>query len=238
MSAMGTGTEFVEAEIKRLYPNLPTFRIDRESTPTRKEAQKVIEQYKTAEAAVLIGTEMAMYYLEEADHSIIVAFDTLFNIPSYKSGERILNFYITIRERTKGKILIQTKNADDPILDVIRFGNYASWYKNELSEREEYGYPPYNTIMKISWYGKDEEREAAKAYIGEILENFNPDIFDSTVIRKGKREACTNAIIRPKREDWSLSVLLEGKNFSEVLREKLAKLPEDVIIAINPENLL
>jgi primosomal protein N' len=239
LSALGTGTAFVEEEIRRLYPDVPVFRIDRESTKSRAEALKVAAEFAASPAGVLVGTEMALFYLsEDITHSVIVSFDTLFNIPSYRTNERIISLFLAIAERTRGKLFVQTKHADEPIIELIKSNNYSSWYRGELYERMEFGYPPFATILKIVWRGKESEKDAARDYLAELLAPFSPDIFESVAITKGKREVAVNAVLRPKREEWSLSALLDGKGLSEVLREKLSKLPDGTILVVNPDNLL
>ena len=239
LSATGLGTAFVADEIKRLYPDTPIFRIDREATPTRAEARKVATQFAAAPAGILVGTEMALFYLTEpVTTSVIVSFDTLFNIPSYRTNERIIELFLAIAERTKGKLYVQTKKPDEPIIELIQSNNYSSWYRNELAERIEYNYPPASTILKITWRGKIAEKDAAKDYMQELLAPYTPDIFESVIISKGKREIVVNAVIRPKNEDWSLYALLQGKGLSENLREILAQLPEGAMLSVNPDNLL
>lgn len=239
LGAIGTGTAFVEEEIRKLFPGLPVFRIDRESTPTRTEARKVATAFATATSGVLIGTEMALFYLTDTvTDSIIVSFDTLFNIPSYRTNERIIELFLAIAERTKNKLYVQTKNPHEPIIELIQSNNYSTWYRQELAERIEYNYPPSSTILKITWRGKASEKEAVKDYLQEILASFSIDIFESSIVIKGKREIVVNALIRPRRDEWSLHALLEGKGLSEILREALAKLPEGCTLSINPDNLL
>jgi primosomal protein N' (replication factor Y) len=239
LSPLGTGTAFVEEEIKRLFPEIPVFRIDRESAPTKAEARKIASQFKSASSGVLVGTEMALFYVsEDITDSVIVSFDTLFNIPSYRTNERIVELFLSIAERTRGRLFVQTKNPDEPILDLVKSNNYSSWYRNELDEREEYHFPPYSTIIKIMWHGKESEKDAARDYLTETLSIFNPDIFEGTFVSKGKKEYAVNAVIRPNRDEWSLYALLEGKGLSEAIRETLAKLPESTIVSINPDNLL
>ncbi len=192
-----------------------------------------------ATGGVLVGTEMALFYLTETvTDSIIVSFDTLFNIPSYRTNERIIELFLAIAERTKNKLYVQTKNPHEPIIELIQSNNYSAWYRQELAERIEYNYPPSSTIIKITWRGKTSEKEAVKDYLQEILGSFSIDIFESSIVIKGKREIVVNALIRPRRDEWSLYALLEGKGLSETLRETLAKLPEGCTLSINPDNLL
>ena len=239
LSAHGLGTAFVEEEMKRLYPDVPVFRIDREVTPTRALARKVASQFSGSETGILVGTEMALFYLNESvSDSIVVSFDTLFNIPSYRTNERIVGLLLTIAERTRGKLYVQTKNPNDPIIELLQSNNYSSWYRTELAERLEYNYPPASTILKITWTGKDSEKEAVQDYIKELLAPYAPDIFDSEIIKNGKKFPAVNAIIRPKKDEWSVYALLDGKGLSENLREVLSKLPEGTILTVNPDNLL
>lgn len=239
LSATGLGTAFVEEEIKRLYPETPVFRIDREATPTRTEARKVAAQFAAATGGVLVGTEMALFYLSDAvTDSCVVSFDTLFNIPSYRTNERIIELFLAIAERTKNKLYVQTKNPEEPIIELIQSNNYSSWYRNELAERMDYNYPPASTILKITWRGKVTEKDAARDYMQEVLAPYAPDLFESIVVYKGKKEIAVNAVIRPKRDEWSLYALLQGKGLSENLRELLAKLPNECVLSVNPDNLL
>ncbi|MBP6884824.1 MAG: hypothetical protein KBC17_03300, partial [Candidatus Pacebacteria bacterium] len=239
LTPLGTGTEHVENEIRRLYPDIPTFRIDREATPSKSEARKVAAQFRSATSGILVGTEMALFYVsEDITDSIIVSFDTLFNIPSYRTNERIIELFLSIAERTRGKLYVQTKNPDEPILELVKSNNYSTWYRNELRDREEYHYPPFASIVKISWRGKESEKNAARDYLNEILSPFSPDIFESLVVTKGKRETAVHAVIRPNSNEWSIHSLLDGKGLSETIREALAKLPDDTVVSINPDNLL
>ena len=239
LSAHGLGTEFVEQEVKRLFPDLPVFRIDRETTPTRAIARKIASQFSASESGILIGTEMALFYLgNSVTDSIIVSFDTLFNIPSYRTNERIVSLMLTIAERTRGRLYIQTKNPHEQIIELMQSNNYASWYRAELAERLEYNYPPATTILKITWMGKDSDRDAAREYLKELFLAYTPDMFDSDIIKNGKKITIINLIIRPKKDEWSLHALLDGKGLSENLREILSKLPEGSILNVNPDNLL
>jgi len=239
LSAHGLGTEYVEEEVKHLFPELPVFRIDRESTPSRTEAREIAAQFSASPAGVLVGTEMALYYLSSlVTDSVIVSFDTLFNIPSYRTNERIVQLLLSIAERTKGRLLVQTKNPTEPILELVAHNNYASWYRNEVRERAEYNYPPFSTMIKCTWIGKESDKDTVRDHMKEILAPYAPDIFDGAVMRKGKKEVTINALIRPKHTEWSLSALFDPKGLSETLRQALAKLPEGTVVSINPDNLL
>ena len=72
----------------------------------------------------------------------------------------------------------------------------------------------------------------------ELLAPFAPDIFESVISVKGKREQVVNAVIRPKSEDWSVKTLFESKGLSETLRETLSRLPDGAMLSVNPDNLL
>lgn len=239
LSAFGIGTEYVENEIRRIFPEMPVFRIDRETTSTRAKAYKVAEQFLESEKGILVGTEMALYYLsKKVDDSIIVSFDTLFNIPSYKTDERIVNLILSITEKTKNNLYIQTKKPNEPIIEMMQKNNYANWYRNELAERIEYNYPPATTIIKLTWYGKNATQKEIIDKFNDIFSKYSPDIFTSEIIQKSKKYEAVNVIIRPKRSEYSHFGLLDSKNLSENILEAFSKMPEGTIININPENLL
>ena len=235
---LGIGTDTVFQDAKKIVPNTKIFKLDKESAKTKNEALKIIKEYYDSPGSILIGTEMALLYLnEKLPLTIVASFDSLFSIPNYKINEKVVQLLTSIISKTKDKIIIQTKNPNDPAILAIKTENLLSFIREELKDRENIGYPPYKTFIKITYLGDKEETIKTKHAIAEVFKDYNPVIFSGFVAKlKGKYR--TNTLIKIDRNNWSIKELSSNSTINQDLFEKLSSLPPTFTISINPEDLL
>ncbi|MEI8270401.1 MAG: hypothetical protein WCG45_03445, partial [bacterium] len=235
---LGIGTDTVFLDVNKKFPNVKIFKLDKESAKTAKEALKIIKDFSDTHGSILIGTEMALFYLKEKlPLTVIASFDSLFSIPNYKINERVIQLLTSIISKTKNKIIIQTKNERDPAILAIKTENLLSFIREELKDRENIGYPPYKTFIKITYLGDKEETTKTRHAVAEVFKEYNPVIFSGFVAKlKGKYR--TNALIKVNRNDWSIPELSNNSNIDQNLFEKLSSLPQTFTVNINPEDLL
>ena len=60
IGGFGAGTEKVEAEINRLFPEAKTLRMDKDTTGRKGAHAAILNKFKQHKADVLIGTQMVM----------------------------------------------------------------------------------------------------------------------------------------------------------------------------------
>src|SRR3989344_2444492 len=114
---LGIGTDTVLAEIKNKFPKIKIFKLNRESVKTDKEAEKITKEFEKNSGSILVGTEMPFFYLKaKVDLSIVASFDSLWSIPNFKMSEKIIQLLLSILSKTEKKLIIQTKNKNDPAL--------------------------------------------------------------------------------------------------------------------------
>src|SRR3989344_4430422 len=114
---LGIGTDTVLAEKKKKFPKIKIFKLDRESVKTDKEAEKITKEFEKNSGSILVGTEMPFFYLKaKVDLSIVASFDSLWSIPNFKMSEKIIQLLLSILSKTEKKLIIQTKNKNDPAL--------------------------------------------------------------------------------------------------------------------------
>ena len=235
---LGIGTDTVFLDAKKKFPDTKIFKLDKESAKTKKEAEKIIKEFNENPGSILIGTEMALFYLKEKlPLTIVASFDSLYSIPNYKINEKIIQLLISIISKTKNKIIIQTKNPNDPAILALKTENLLSYIREELKDRKNIGYTPYKTFIKITYLGDKEETIKTKNAIALVFKDYNPVIFSGFVAKlKGKYR--TNTLIKIKRNNWSIHELLNNSNINHDLFEKLSSLPPTFTVSINPEDLL
>jgi primosomal protein N' (replication factor Y) len=239
---LGIGTDTAEEAIressKKHFPKVNIFKIDKESAKTEKGAEKIIKEFEESNGAILIGTEMTFFYLKDkVPLSIIASFDSLWSIPNFKMSEKMLHIIFSMITLTEKKLIIQTKNTDDPALKAIVNENLLGFVREELKDRKDLGYPPFERFIKISHLGNSEETTKAKKGLAEVFKEYRPEIF-SGFVAKLKGKYATNALIKLPPLKWSLPELHKEGSIDQVLLQKLLSLPPIFSINVDPEDLL
>jgi primosomal protein N' (replication factor Y) len=235
---LGIGIDTVYEELKKSFPNNNIIQIDKENVRNSKEAEKLLRNFYKDENSILLGTEMALNYIEnKISLSVIASFDSLWSIPSFKVGEKIIQLLFNILNKTENKLIIQTKNKDDEAINAILRENLAFFVREEIKDRKNFNYPPFKRFIKITYSGNKEETLKAKEIINHFLAEYEPLIF-SGFIAKQKDKYITHALIKRPINKWSLPELSSNSSIEEDLLNKLKNLPEDFSILIDPEDLL
>ena len=228
--SLGVGTDTVFEEIKKIFKKTKIFKLDKEIAKNTSGAEKIINEFEKEKGAILIGTEMALYYIKDKiPLSIVASFDSLWSIPNFKMSEKIVKLLTSIISKTKNKLIIQTKNAEDSAILAVKNENLSSFIKEELEDRKNLNYPPFNRFIKISHLGNKDEIENTKKYLEEIFSGF---------IAKIKDKYVTNMLIKLNYEKWSLPELSNNASVDENLLNKLLSLPKDFLVKIDPEDII
>jgi len=237
LTPLGIGTDRVYAEVKELFKNANIIQIDKEATPTDKEAKLAINTFYKKEGSILIGTEMAFSYMHTTvTHSAIISLDGLLSIPSFNITQKILHIIEKLHSITTRNLVIQTRLPDNQILEYILSGNVLPLYREDLRERKAFGYPPFKRLIKITFTGTASETEKARNYLDHILSAYEPQVF-SAFIGKVKGQYITNTIIKIDPKEWRLPTSERIPSPSH-LAEILFTLPQAFSINVDPEDLL
>ncbi|MBI3305612.1 hypothetical protein HYZ82_00555 [Candidatus Nomurabacteria bacterium] len=235
---LGIGTDTVYEEVKKVFGKEKIFQLDKETARNKKGAEEIIKGFENNEGAILIGTEMAFSYLKnKVPLSIIASFDSLWSIPNFAMGEKIIHILLSVLEKTATKLLIQTKNPNDSAILAVKNSNILSFVREELEERKKFSYPPYKRFIKVTHLGNKEEMQNARKILKEILKEYSPEIF-SGFVAKLKSKYATNALIKVNPKSWSLPFLTPNYSIDQSLFGKLSSLPSSFEVTVDPEDLL
>lgn len=248
LTPLGIGTDTVYEEIKKIFPKIKIFKLDKESAKNSSGAKKIIKEFSTqgaapkdgqgSEGAILIGTEMALFYLKEKIAlSVIASFDSLWNIPNFKMSEKIIQIVLSIINNTQEMLIIQTKNENDPAILAIKTENLLPFAREELKDRRKLSYPPYKRFIKITYLGNKEETLKTRKILGEIFKEYSPIIFSGFVTQL-KEKYVTNALIKIDTQKWSLPELSIGSSIDQNFFNLLSSLPLTYEVLVDPEDLL
>ena len=160
----GFGTERIEEEVHKLFPNARTLRLDSDSAKIRTKIPKIIEAFRNKEADVLVGTQMIAKGHDFPDVTLvgIVLADIGLSMPSYRSSERAFQLITQAvgrsgRSDKKGEAIIQTYMPEHYAITMAARQDYEVFYRKEMTMRKLQGYPPYTYLASVSISSKNEE---------------------------------------------------------------------------------
>ncbi|KHD38015.1 primosome assembly protein PriA [Clostridium acetobutylicum] len=175
----GAGTERIEREIKRLFPNARTVRMDRDTTVKKDSYERIYNGFKNKEYDILIGTQMIAKGLDFKDVTLVgvVAADLTLNLPDYRAGERTFQLLCQVSGRAgrgskKGKVVIQTYSPESYAIRFSSTNDYRSFFKEEIKLRHDMDYPPFNKLLLLNFSSKNEQLLIKNIQIvGDFLKN-------------------------------------------------------------------
>lgn len=224
---LGAGAEKIEEEIKEAIPGAKVFRMDREIVKTRKTALRIMEEFNKTPGGILVGTELAIPYLDNIGLGAIASFDSLFCLPEYKINEKIMGILTRVRSLSTKKFIVQTRHADSNLINYGIKGNMASFYEEETSLRKKYEYPPFSIFTKISLKGDKNKIVKEMRALQTALSPEKISVFPAlTALRAGRFGL--HGLIKLKRADWP------DKRVVGVLKN----LPPYFLVNVEPESLL
>jgi len=238
LKALGVGADLVYEEVKKEFTNTAIFRIDKENSKTAKISKKTMEEFYKTPGAILIGTEMALYYLKDKIENIaVVSLDSLFAIPDFRMNEKIMHLLVELERFSEKSLIVQTRNPEEQVLQQYFLGNMSQFVRSELKAREELSYPPFSTLIKIIYRGSKNNIEKATTYLENLLEGYNPTVFRS-FIPKIKNLYALNVVLKIKRNDWALPEIVPNGKLNQNLLSRLMSLPPALAIEVDPDSLL
>ena len=173
IETFGYGTERIEEEIGSHFTDGKVARMDLDTTRNKDSYQELISDFSRHNTDILVGTQMVTKGLDFGKVLTVGVLnaDTLLNFPDFRSNERAFNMLEQVagragRRQEKGKVIIQTTDADNPVLQFVVNHDYKGFYEAEIEERQRMSYPPYSKIIMIYLKNKDAKTvdEAAVLY--------------------------------------------------------------------------
>lgn len=162
ISSYELGTEKLEEEVRQTFPTAKILRMDADTTVARNSQQKILDEFKNGDADILIGTQMISKGHDMPNVTLvgIVGADALLAMNDFSSSERAFSNIYQVsgragRSKKEGKVLIQTSDTSNYILQAVKNNNYKEFFDREIEYRKTFGYPPFIDILLFELSGKD-----------------------------------------------------------------------------------
>ncbi|HPY79571.1 MAG TPA: primosomal protein N' [Bacilli bacterium] len=219
----GFGTERIEEEVHRLFPEARTLRLDSDSAKVRTKIPSIIESFRKKEADILIGTQMIAKGHDFPDVTLvgIVLADIGLSMPSFRSSERVFQLITQAvgrsgRSDKVGKAIIQTYNPSHYAITYGARQDYEGFFLKEMGMRKLQNYPPYYFLASITVSGKKEETVITQTY--NAVDYLNGELGEKANIL-----GPTTPYIAKERQLFLRTILVKYRDYITV-QETLLKL--------------
>lgn len=151
---LGLGTELLESDLRKLFPEARIARADRDEIQSREELEDLIRRMENREIDILVGTQMIAKGLDFPGLTLVgvVMADVGFSMPDFRASERSFQLMTQVAGRAgrhsaePGRVVIQTYNPDHPAIQFTTNHDFEGFAQYELQERQDLHYSPFSRL--------------------------------------------------------------------------------------------
>jgi primosomal protein N' (replication factor Y) len=243
----GLGTQRVEQELGTYFPDAKVLRLDSDTATKKGAHETILGSFAEGKADILIGTQMVAKGLDIERVTLVgvLAADASFNMPDYRSLERGFQLLTQVAGRAgrgqhAGEVILQTYNAEMPVLAWARAHDYQDFYEAEIEARQSFEYPPFSQLLRVVVAAEDATQATRECeLIAEQLGGFLADLLPISEIEILGPAPCLLERLRNKFREHLLIKNKAGEKgqalISQFFRQR--KQPEGVVVAIDVDAL-
>lgn len=187
---VGYGSQQAHSFLNSVFPDARIQRVDSDSMQNREELYRILSDFRNQKIDILVGTQMLAkgHDFPKVTLTVILEADEILNLPDFRAGERTFQLIVQAAGRSgraelEGKVMIQTKRPDHPIVMAGTQQNFLTFAQNELAFRKNMEYPPFSKCVAFELMTKKPEllgpvcRELEKFLVQLKIDH--PDAFAS-----------------------------------------------------------
>lgn len=152
----GLGTQRVESELARLFPQASIARMDTDSTKSRGSHAKILKEFSDHRIDLLVGTQMVAKGLDFPQVTLVgvISADTALHLPDFRAAERTFNLLTQVAGRAgrgslPGRVIVQTYTPHHYAIQAASRHDYEGFYRKEIAIRKELQLPPFTRLVQL-----------------------------------------------------------------------------------------
>jgi primosomal protein N' (replication factor Y) len=165
LSLFGLGTQRVEEELARKFPELKFARVDSDSMHGSKDYEALLGRFAQREIQVMLGTQMIAKGLDYPNVTLVgvISGDTALALPDFRAAERTFQLITQVAGRAgrgdaAGRVVLQTFLPDDPTIQAAIRQDFVGFARGELVSRKQVGLPPFARMVRIVLRDEDSDK--------------------------------------------------------------------------------
>ena len=248
----GVGTQRVEEEVRKFFPDVPVLRMDNDTTRTKDAHAQLLARFRSGEARVLVGTQMIAKGLDFPEVTMvgIIAADAMLKLPDYRSAERTFQLLTQVAGRAgraehPGEVFLQTYDPENYAIEAASRQDYRAFYEEEMMRRRRALYPPYTLLARLLYEADraEDAQAAAEAAMRQMEAFFERRTYLKKYVISLRVMACPVKMIRGKSR-WQVTLKIVDQpicqeavgKMSEIARTPLERCA--CICQVNPSSMM
>ena len=245
----GTGTQKLEAQIQKMFPEATTIRMDVDTVSKKNSHEEILNRFKQENVDILIGTQMVVkgHHFPNVTLVGVIAADGSLNIDDYRASERTFQILTQVsgragRENLEGNVVIQTYNPDHFSIECAKKQDYDEFYQIEQNLRKQLKYPPFCDIIVVGISGENQKE------VEQISQNLYTKLdekmkkLETDLVLYSPRPAPIDKI----KNKYRFRLIIKG-TFNDVANNMIQEVLEDVyktgnkiriVVDVNPSSMM
>ena len=210
MALVGTGTQRAEEALRERHPNIPLYRVDRDTTRSVPRLRDSLDAVRDGAPAILVGTQMLAkgHHLPSVTLVAVLDADGGFLAPDFRAPERTAQLIVQVagragRAERPGEVLVQTFDPQNANLQALVHTGYHGFVASEREARAAAGMPPFGALALVRAQSKAPEpgrrllAEAAETLAWDDVETLGPA--PASVSRRADLHRWQLLVLAPRR---------------------------------------
>ena len=247
----GFGTQKLEEEVRKLFPDAQITRLDRDTTRGRDSFATMHRNMNAGKIDILIGTQMITKGHDFPNVTLVgvVHADLALNIPDFRSCERAFQLLTQVagragRGEVPGKVIIQTNNPDHYMFEFVREHDANAFNEKELKLRGQLNYPPFTRLIAVEIVstneslGKRTAEKLGRALAQQTIRQKGVEILgpSKAALYQIQNKFRWHLILRGQNMQTLQGILADSQELNELKSSSSGKLK--LSIDVDPFNLL
>lgn len=222
LKPLGVGIERIGQEIEKFITPLPCFSLIEGEMPDEQELD-IFDKFNKGQIKILIGTEALFRpQLKPADLVIVISIDPILFLPDYFSEERVFFYLLKLKTLSKEKLIIQTLIPENKLFQYFIKNKEKKFLQEEKKWREQYLWPPYVQLIKLTLFHKEQvkgakEAEQTKRKLDEEIKKLIPKNLQKNFIILGPAPS----FIFREKGFYKWNILIKYKYFESKIRQDI-----------------
>ena len=248
----GVGTQRVEEEVRKFFPDVPVLRMDNDTTRTKDAHAQLLSRFRSGEARVLVGTQMIAKGLDFPEVTMvgIIAADAMLKLPDYRSAERTFQLLTQVAGRAgraehPGEVFLQTYDPEHYAIGAASRQDYRAFFEEEMLRRRRALYPPYTLLARLLYEADraEDAQAAAEAAMRQMEAFFERRTYLKKYVIALRVMACPVKMIRGKSR-WQVTLKIVDQPICQEAVGKMSEIARTplegcaCICQVNPSSMM
>lgn len=249
----GQGTQKVEDELEKIFPEARILRMDADSTSVKSSYSEKLAAFSRGEYDIMVGTQMVAKGLDFKKVTLVgvLLADQALCCDDFRSCERAFSILTQVVGRSgrgefRGKAIIQTLSPDNDVISLASKQDYLSFFSSEIKMRKAMLYPPFSDICMVGFVGSNERdvKASAAAFMTQMKKECTEEYKDVPLRALGPSPASVSKVMNKFRYRIIIKCR-NSKKFREMMKSLLCEIggrrefSEVTVFAdMNPENVM